>query len=80
MPLCIKDDDTAALVAQLAKLRGLAKQAVVKLAVQAGLDRAAQAIPLEDRFAAFRGACPLPPPAGELADKAFFDEMSGEPP
>ncbi len=80
MPLYIKDDDTAALVSQLAKLRGLSKQAAVKLAVQAELDRAAQATPLEDRFAALREAYPLPPPTGELADKAFFDEMSGEPP
>lgn len=80
MPLYIKDDDTAALVTQLAKLRGLSKQAAVRLAVQAELNRAAQTIPLEDRFAALREAYPLPPPTGELADKAFFDEMSGEPP
>ena len=80
VPLYIKDDDTSALVTQLAKLRGLSKQAAVRLAVQAELDRAAQTIPLEDRFAALREAYPLPLPTGELADKAFFDEMSGEPP
>ncbi len=80
MPLYIKGDDTAALVAQLAKLRGLTKQAVVKLAAQAELDRATQDIPLRDRFAALRAAYPLPPPTGELADTAFFDELSGEEP
>lgn len=80
MPLYIKDDDTAALVTQLAKLRGLSKQAAVRLAVQAELDRTAQTTPLESRFAALREAYPLPPPTGELADKAFYDEMSGEPP
>lgn len=80
MPLYIKDDDTAALVAQLAKLRGLSKQAAVKLAVQAELDRAAQNIPLRDRFAALRAEYPLPPSTGKLADKAFFDELSGEEP
>jgi antitoxin VapB len=77
MPLYIKDDATAHLVDQLAKLRGISKQDAVKLAVLAELDRAEAAIPLRDRFAALRTAHPLPPPTGEVADKAFFDELSG---
>ncbi len=77
MPLYIKDDATARLVDQLAKLRGISKQDAVKLAVMAELDRAEAAIPLRDRFAALRAAHPLPPPTGEVADKAFFDELSG---
>ncbi len=79
MPLYIKDDTTAELVAQLAKLRGVSKQAAVKSAVCAELDRAAAAIPLRERFAALRIAHPLPPSTGDLADKDFFDELSGEP-
>jgi antitoxin VapB len=79
MPLYIKDDETAQLVGELARLRGLSKQAAVKMAVQAELDRAAEAIPLRDRFAALRAAHPLPPPTGDVADKAFFDDLSGEP-
>ena len=47
MPLYIKDDATAELVAQLAKLRGLTKQAAVRLAVQAELDRAREAIDMD---------------------------------
>ena len=43
MPLYIKDDTTARLVAQFAKLRGVSKQDAVKLAVQAALERAAEA-------------------------------------
>jgi antitoxin VapB len=43
------------------------------------LDRATAAIPLRDRFAALRAAHPLAAPAGALADKAFFDGLSGEP-
>ena len=78
MPLFIKDDTTADLVAQLARQRGLTKQDAVKLAVQAELDRSREVIPLRDRFASLREAYPLPPPTGELADKAFFDELSGE--
>lgn len=77
MPLYIKDDSTAQLVAQLAKLRGVSKQDAVKLAVQAELDRAEEAVPLRDRFAALRAARPLPPSTGKVADRAFFDNRSG---
>jgi antitoxin VapB len=78
MPLYIKDDETARLVAKLAKLRGLTKRDAVRTAVAAELDRAAEAIPLRERFAALRRAYPLPPPTGQIADKAFFDHLSGE--
>jgi antitoxin VapB len=77
MPLTIKDDRTAALVVQLAKLRGLTKQEAVRLAVQAELDRARAAIPLRQRAAALRAAHPLPPATGKPADKTFFDDLSG---
>ena len=79
MPLYIKDDGTAELVARLAKLRGISKQGAVKLAVQAELDRADKAVSLRDRFAALRAAYPLPPRTGAVADKTFFDDLSGEP-
>lgn len=78
MPLYIKDDTTAALVAQLARKRGVSKQDAVKHAVQAELDRIAQAIPLTERLEAFWAAHPLPPPTGQAADKQFFDDLSGE--
>jgi antitoxin VapB len=77
MPLYIKDDGIAQLVAKLAKLRGVSKQKAVQMAVEAELNRAAEAIPLRERFAALRRAHPLPPPTGHVADKAFFDELSG---
>ena len=78
MPLYIKDDATAELVAQLASKRGVSKQDAVRLAVQAELDRIAQAIPLRERIAAWRKEHPMPRPTGSDADKAFFDELSGE--
>lgn len=34
--------------------------------------------PLRERFAALRLACPLPPSTGQIADQAFFDDLSGE--
>ena len=78
MPLYIKDDATAELVTQLAKLRGLTKQDAVRLAVRAELDRAQSAVPLRARVQALRMAHPLPPATGQAADKAFFDDLSGD--
>ena len=78
VPLYIKDDATAELVAQLAKKRGVSKQDAVRLAVQAELDRIAGAIPLRERIEAWRKEHPMPPPTGQKADKAFFDDLSGE--
>jgi len=49
----------------------------VKLAVQAELDRAAEAVPLHGRFAALRRKHELPARTGEAAGKAFFDKLSG---
>jgi antitoxin VapB len=78
MPLYIKDDATARLVAEFTKLRGVSKQDAVKLAVQDALDRAAEAVPLRDRYAALRKAHRLPPATGKVADKGFFDALSGK--
>lgn len=80
MPLYIKDDATARLVNRLAKLLELSKQDAVKLAVQAQLDRMAESVPLRVRLARLRAKYPLPAPTGDLADKAFFDELSGQDP
>jgi len=78
MPLYIKDNATAELVAQLARKRGVSKQDAVRQAVQAELDRIAEAIPLRERVAAWRKEHPMPPPTGRKADKAFFDDLSDE--
>jgi len=78
MPLYIKDDATAELVAQLAQKRGVSKQEAVRQAVQAELQRMAETIPLRERIAAWRKQHPMPPATGQVADKAFFDGLSGE--
>lgn len=54
MPLYIKDDATAELVAQRARKRGVSKQEAVRAAVEAELDRIAEAIPLRERIATWR--------------------------
>lgn len=79
VPLYIKDPTTTRLVNELAKQRGLTKQAAVRLAVQAELDRAAARVPLRERVARLWAEHTLPPATGEAADKAFFDELAGEP-
>jgi antitoxin VapB len=78
VPLYIKDETTSELVAELAKRRGLTKQAVVRAAVEAELRRDSEAVPLRERFAALRAARKLPPETGKKADKAFFDDLSGD--
>jgi antitoxin VapB len=78
MPLYIKDDRTARLVSKLAKLRRISKQDAVRMAVQSELDRASEATPLRERFATLRRMHPLPRRTGQIADKMFFDELSGE--
>jgi hypothetical protein len=44
----------------------------------AELVRMAEAVPLHERFARIRAAYPLPPPTGQVADKPFFDDLSGD--
>ena len=78
MPLYIRDDATAELVAQLAKQRGITKQDAVRIAVKAELERTAQAVPLRERLETLWRENPLPPPTGQVADKSFFDELSGD--
>jgi antitoxin VapB len=79
MPLYIKDETTTRLVNELARRRGLTKQRAVRLAVEAELAREERVVPLRERLIRFWEANPLPPRTGQDADKAFFDELSGEP-
>ncbi len=78
MPLYIKDDETAALVARLARLQGLSKQGAVKRAVEAALRKASENTPIQDRLRKLWAENPLPAATGNHADKAFFDDLSGE--
>ncbi len=79
MPLYIKDESTTQLVNELARRRGTTKQDAVKFAVQAELARENKDLSLREKLALWHKLHPLPPPTGKIADKAFFDELSGEP-
>ncbi|WP_082470627.1 type II toxin-antitoxin system VapB family antitoxin [Methylobacterium sp. Leaf86] len=78
VPLYIKDDETAGLVVKLAKASGVTKSEAVRRAVTAELSRLTPPVPLRERLAALRARHPLPKPTGQAADKAFFDDLSGE--
>jgi antitoxin VapB len=78
MPLYVKDDATAKLVAELATSLNVTKQEAVRQAVVAALRAKASQIPLSDRLAQLRARYPLPRRSGPAADKAFFDALSGQ--
>ena len=73
----IEDEETVALVARLAARKGVSQLEAVRLAVQAEHDRT-EGAPLRERLEQFCADHPMPPPTGLVADKAFFDELSGD--
>lgn len=82
--LYIKDNETNELAEQLAGRRGLTKTAAVKLALRNELEREPAGRPPRKRPARdiveqFWRERPLPPLTGLKADKAFFDDLSGDP-
>ena len=78
MPFHVRDPETDTLVRELARRRGVGLTEAVKLAVGAELRRETEATPLRDRIAALRRKVLSRPATGLEADRAFFDELSGE--
>lgn len=85
--LFIKDQETAEAVARVARRMGTSKTNLVREAVrriEAELDAGDAASSAPHRLKAreiveqFWREHPLPPPTGLKADKAFFDELSGD--
>ncbi|SOB80622.1 antitoxin VapB [Sphingomonas guangdongensis] len=81
--LYIKDEETAALAAEVARRLGTTKTEAVRTALREKKASFASEKPgpapdiiawLRER----RRTHPLPPPTGLKADKAFFDWLSGE--
>ncbi len=82
--LYIKDSETAALAAELAAELGTTKTEAVRDTLRRRIAEiaSAKAPRKEDllaRLDAWRSEHPLPLPTGLKADKAFFDELWGEP-
>ncbi len=78
MTLSIRDAATDKLVRALAKKKGVGLTEAVRLAVGAELSRLDEEQPLRERVAAIRRAILARRRTGERADKAFFDDLSGD--
>lgn len=74
MTLHIRDPETDQLVRSLAEIKKLGLTEAVKLAVANELKR----IPLEERIRPIQDRIARAGKTGLKADKAFFDELSGE--
>jgi antitoxin VapB len=78
MALYVKDDRARQLAETLADKLGKTKSDVVLAALQEKLDREAKPVSIFEKLEKLWAEHPVPPPTGEIADKAFFDELSGE--
>lgn len=78
MPFHIRDQETDALVRELARKRKTSLTEAVKVAVRHELRREEDEIPLRDRLRRIAESLAQYPDTGQLIDKAFFDELSGE--
>jgi antitoxin VapB len=79
MALHIRDQATDAAVRRLAKLKGKSLTETIREAVEHEYERTRAATPLIDRLKPIQEELKrLSKPGGLPADKAFFDELSGD--
>jgi antitoxin VapB len=78
MPFHIRDAEADELVRELARRRQIGLTEAVKLAVRNELRREDEAVPLRERLRPLQDRIAARPPTGLEADKAFFDELSGD--
>ncbi len=79
MAFHVRDMATDDAVRRLAKLKGKSLTATIREAVENEIERERRKIPLSDRIKAIRDrAAALSRPGGKPADKAFYDELSGD--
>jgi antitoxin VapB len=77
MPFLVRDPETDRLVRELARRRGVGLTEAVKLAVGAELQRSASA-DFMDKVRALQDRIAKRGNTGLVADKAFFDDLSGQ--
>jgi antitoxin VapB len=78
MAFHIRDLETDTMVRELARKHGIGLTEAVRLAVRRELEREARAVPLRERIASLRREVMQRPGTGLEADKAFFDDLSGD--
>jgi antitoxin VapB len=78
MPLNIRSEEVNRLAEKLAIRKHVSKTEAVRRALQNELSRSVEAIPLWERLKPLREKIAAYPDTGLVADKTFFDELSGE--
>jgi len=78
MTLSIRDAATDRLVRTLAKRKSIGLTEAVRLAVANELQRLDREAPLRERIAEIRRSIVARGRTGDEADKAFFDDLSGD--
>ena len=78
MAFHIRDPETDALVRNFAARKRVGLTEAVKMAVKSELERQRQGTPLRERIRPIQGRIAAAPSTGLQADKAFFDELSGD--
>jgi len=78
MPLNIRNEDVNRLAEKLARVKRTSKTDAVRLALEEELRRISEAIPLRERLRPLQKRIMSRPPTGLEADKAFFDDLSGD--
>ena len=77
MPLNIRNDAVNQLAEKLATRKRITKTEAVKLALENELQRMDEALPLRQRLRYLQERVLARPATGLQADKAFYDELSG---
>ncbi len=78
MPLNIRNEEVNKLARKLAARKHISKTAAVKLALESELRRMDEQVPLRERLRPLQDRISSRPATGLEADKAFYDELSGD--
>ncbi|WP_159719077.1 type II toxin-antitoxin system VapB family antitoxin [Geminicoccus flavidas] len=78
MALNIRREEVNQLAEKLAARKGINKTEAVKLALENELRRLDQAVPLRERLRPIQERVMARPATGLMADKKFYDELSGD--
>ncbi|MCI4679037.1 type II toxin-antitoxin system VapB family antitoxin [Rhodoblastus acidophilus] len=78
MPLNIRNELVNQLAERLAAQKRVNKTEAVRIALENELRRASEALPLWERLKPLRERIAAYPDSGFEADKAFFDDLSGD--
>jgi len=79
MPLNIRSETVNQLAEKLAARKRVNKTDAVRMALENELRRLDEAVPLRDRLRPLQQRVLSQPATGLEADKAFYDELSGNP-